>query len=290
MPSVFTLIGESWNFCRKQPALSSVGFWLLFLPLTGIKWCVSFIQITQQHFYTNNNPAYFVACLCLLPLGALFMWGIACVLLIGSRLLAAKAGRSRTSFRAVRTEAKAFLVPLILTSMLQKTICLVWILPYFGLLLLSALAAAGGLSASDIMIVKLLLFSLSLLGIPATIYYVRTVFFGIIIIQERIEYRAALERSKHIIRGHFGKVFFKILFLSIALFASVDTLISIIMRFMFSLAGILAIDVLDAALTSAAFTLFVISTILLYDALRPDHAVITNTKIKTVKRKKKMFA
>ena len=257
MPSVFTLIGESWNFCRKQPALSSVGFWLLFLPLTGINWCMSYIQIAQQNVYGGSNPLYFLASLCLLPLGVLLMWGISCVLVIGSRLLAAKAGRSRTSFKAVRTEAKAFVIPLILTTILRNVMTILWAILFI---------------------------------IPGIIYYVRTIFYVIIIVDEGMSYRPALHRSRDIVKGHTGDVFIKILLISIFLFAPIRTVIAIFTLVAFSKAQLMTVDMLDAALTSGALTLFTICTILLYQSMRPGKKMITNTKIKTVKRKKKMFA
>jgi|CXWL01.1.fsa_nt_gi hypothetical protein len=254
MPGVFALIGQSYAFCRKQSALIGVGFWLLFLPLSGINLLASFIKEAHRNIGAENGAPLLLSALCVMLLGILLMWGVSCVLVIGSRLLAAKAGRSRTSFKAVRTEAKAFIIPLILTGLLRGIITLLW-----GMLLI----------------------------IPGVIYSIRTIFFSIIIVDEGIGYRPALRKSRDIVRGHTFPVIMKILLMSLFLFIPVRIFVEIFTLLVFTVfaePGLPLVDILDGALSAAALTLFTISTILLYGSLRPQTAPITNTKVKTFKK------
>lgn len=242
MPDIFPLIGQSWSFCRKQPVLLHIGIWLLFVPLTLINLLTVFLNMYKGQADEQTMLQVVVIGVAILLLGLLIVWGMSCVLVVGSRLLAAKAGRARTSFKAVRTEARAFVVPIILTSILRSVATILW-----GILLI----------------------------IPGIIYSIRTAFYLIIIIQEGLAYRPALRRSSELVRGHTGQVFVRILFLSICLFAPIKIIDLLPTFYSMEILPALGITVLTSALSALALILFTMSTIQMYEYIRPATKPVT---------------
>lgn len=167
MPNLFALIGESWGFARKQPVVWQTVFWLIFLPATASQ----ILLLADRNGRTPETALLVLLANILLVL--LTVWGGICLLVIGKRMLQAKSGRSRTSFKVVRTEASKLFIPFVLTSVLATIITVLW-----GLLLI----------------------------VPGIIYLVRTVFYQIIVVDEGIAYRPALRRSIDITRGRFWQV------------------------------------------------------------------------------------
>lgn len=178
MPNLFTIIGESWGFCRKQPALMHVMLWLFIVPSIGLL----LLEDTAER-YESTTVAPELALLMILVLIVLTLimsWGAVCVLSVGKRLLQAKSGRTRTSFKTVRSQAASMFVPFVLTHMLREIFTVLW--------------------------------SIALI-IPGFIYSVRTTFYAVIVVCEGISYRAALQKSKDVVKGNFWRVFWSHLFL-----------------------------------------------------------------------------
>lgn len=253
MPGIFELIGNAWNFCRKQPALIHVGFWLLLLPMLAITLLSRFIELQRFQNETQSGPAT-AASLGIVALTVVFVWGLASVLVVGKRLLAAKAGRSRTSFKAVRREARAYIIPLILTSILRSIITFLW-----GLLLI----------------------------IPGIIYTIRTVFYFIIIVEEGIAYRPALQRSKELARGQIWNIFWRVVALALFLFGIISIVSDTLHSFSDSPLALYGIDLLTDVFTTVSVVLFILCLIQMYGALRPATAPITGGASSKTKRTKK---
>lgn len=256
MPSVFTLIGDAWNFARKQNVLIQAAFWLMFLPLVGVNELSSFIADPRVKVDVDNGAPVLLSALCILVLSIILVWGVACVLVVGSRQLGAAAGRSRTSFKAVRAEARGFLIPLILTGILRNILTFLW-----GILLI----------------------------VPGVIYSIRTVFYPIILVAEGISYRPALQRSKEITRGHAWQLFFSLLLLGIVLFLPIRLIDAFSVDMPLDLAMTI-LNIITAALTTISTVLYTLCVITMYAALKPATKPVTGggkPKAKAAAKKKK---
>lgn len=253
MPSVFTLIGNAWAFSKKQPILVQAALWLIFVPMIGINELSSFLADPSLKMDAANGAPVLLSALCIFALSVVLVWGIACVLLIGSRQLGSNSGRSRTSFKAVRTEARSFLIPLILTGILRNILTFFWAL---------------------------------LLIVPGIIYSVRTAFYSIILIQEGISYRPALQQSKNIVKGHTWSLFLKLFLLGLILYTPISILDSMGMKMP---AGIplTALNILLAGLATVSTVLYTLSTIELYGYMKPATKPVTGGGKKKVAAKKK---
>lgn len=167
MPSPLTLIGQAWRFYQKQPALFPVLVWMLIIPSVITNMLnMRLLKDGDTIEWASNETVLLI--LGIVLCWVVFTWGMASVLVIGKRLLQHKAGRTRTSFKAVRTQAGKALIPLILTSILRDCYTFLWAL---------------------------------LLIVPGIIYSFRTVFFSIIIICEGKAYQEALSASKEVVMG-----------------------------------------------------------------------------------------
>lgn len=184
MRATFALIGSSWDFFRRQPALLSVGIWMLFLPTLGID-ALNVLHDSGIVTPDIKAGAAIGILLLILLLSLVIVWGQCCIYVVGRRMLQAKAGRARTSFGALATQAKPFVIPFVLTHVLRACITLLWTL---------------------------------LLVIPGIIYALRTTFAPVIIVGENKAYRAALQRSKDAVKGHSWRIFGTLLLLVILLF------------------------------------------------------------------------
>jgi hypothetical protein len=134
MTPAFRFAGASWTFFWRQPALLRAAALLVFLPLL----VMDFLDVR-----VGDTPPEQAAVIVVLFLAgyAFFAWGTACTLVVGKRLLQAKAGRLRTSFKAVQAQARGFVAPLLLTDILRGCIAILWSLPLGGVVMLGATVA-----------------------------------------------------------------------------------------------------------------------------------------------------
>jgi uncharacterized membrane protein len=233
LSSPFALIGSAWEFAGKQPALKHVGVWLVFLPLAGIQVLLRFLPEDPT---TGDGRVLLAMALAILLLSLLMLWGDACVLVVGKRLLSSNAGRTRTSFRAVRAQARGFVLPLLITDILRTGMTILWSL---------------------------------LLVIPGVIYSIRTVFAAIVIVAEGKAYRPALRRSMDVVRGRTFAAFLSLLGLSITLFLPIQALslaAELMIEDMHPGYGVAA-DVIVSACHSVSIVVHGLAMILLYGEL-----------------------
>ncbi|MBM3227565.1 hypothetical protein FJZ27_01725 [Candidatus Peribacteria bacterium] len=172
MRGPLSLISTSLSYARTQQTLVGVTLWLLLLPGVVVQTVprlmeeragdVLFLTTTQQSSFILITFLIMLAC------SVVMLWGGACVIVIGRKLVRSRAGRKRSSVRSVMGEARTYIIPLILTGILRACMTLLWSL---------------------------------LLVIPGIIYAVRTSMYSIIVITEGISYRASLRRSKEIVSG-----------------------------------------------------------------------------------------
>ncbi|MDD5623355.1 MAG: hypothetical protein PHI23_01440 [Candidatus Peribacteraceae bacterium] len=240
IPSVFSLIGQSWEFLRKQPALGSVLLWLIILPMAVLAAFTTLLTPREERLMTSflgivplSAPVNFLFLVLQIVLVLIVTWGIACVILVGKRLIASRAGRARTSFRTVRSKGATYIVPLFLTSILRDCFAFFWAI---------------------------------LFVIPGIVYSLRTAFYPVIIIAEGRSYRAALRRSRQVAMGRTWTVLRKLLGLALLLFVP-PTLLLLPLRELAASADLpllILLDVLEAGLNGLATVLFTLSLVLLY--------------------------
>lgn len=205
MPSVFSVIGASWEFYRKQPVLNSVLAWLLITPLTlhgilltpeGDKGTTILGDALAENLAMSDTAITFLTGILTLAFSIWVLWGQASVMVVAKRLLQSKAGRSRSSFSTVRSESSAVIIPLFLTELLRGCATLLLTVPA---LLVLTMANTFGSSDSALQLVSLFLF-LCLL-IPPAFFQLRTYFYDLLIVTEGTAYRGALKQSNAMILG-----------------------------------------------------------------------------------------
>ncbi len=188
---------------------------------------------------TEMTPGALILLIILLnlALSLWFLWGTACVLLVGKRIIKSPAGRSRSSFKLVRKQAAKLIIPLFLTDILRDCFTLFW-----GILLI----------------------------VPGIIYRVRTLFYAVIIACEKKEYRKALKQSKKIVKGHSWTVFWYMLGLGIVIFLPTTFLTLIVDETINGFDSRLspAADILNGAIFSIAVTIQLLATIILYKEIK----------------------
>jgi len=209
--TTISLIRSSWEFFRKQPALLSVGTWLLLLPMLATDVLTSVIE-GKRLPETMATEGHIAIIILILVLNVLSIWGQSCVLVTGKRMLQTKAGRSRTSFRATASQAKAFIIPLLLTNILYACVIALWTLPGVAYVLLLAYANPANLQNPILVSIA------GLFAIPAIVPAIRMAFFQVIVVGENIAYRAALKRSKNAVRNAFCKITGQLALLVLLLF------------------------------------------------------------------------
>lgn len=236
MYSPLFLIGEAWKFYQKQSVLFPVTMWLLFVP--GIA-----SRLAQRHLFVEgteiswSSSVTILLILALLASSVVFVWGSACVLVSAKRILNHPAGRTRTSFSAVRSQGARVLMPLLLTGLLRDCFTVLWAL---------------------------------LLLIPGILYALATTFYAVAVVCEDLPYRAGLRRSKDVMMRGFGLNALSILALNVVLYLPIvlmeqtaDALIpasDVIPQVL--------MDVFLAGLTAIATTLSLLSLVHLYGLLR----------------------
>jgi uncharacterized membrane protein len=246
MPNLFSLINSSWDFYRSQPVLNQVLWWLFALPLTVL---VVLAQIREEHPYFKEINANGIDwgvtdvrmllgfTVLELVLTLVLIWGLACVLVVGKRLLTSRAGRSRTSFRAVTREGGQYVLSLFLTGFLRNCFTFFW-----GLLLI----------------------------VPGVIYFIRTFFYHVVIVSENLNYRAALQRSKEVTKGKGWETFFYLLGLNVIIIlpAIIATIAIYKVADFFPAEAIYVAHLLCSLVLAAMIVLFTLSTVSLYGALK----------------------
>lgn len=240
--SPFSLIGTAWAFGKKQPALKGVAFWFFLIPgalmnifSTLMDWNESgdFLGFTEA----QQDMAVAIAVVGILVLAVVMLWGGACVLLIGKKLVHSRAGRNRTSLAAVAREGHSFILPLLLTQLLRTCFTLLWTL---------------------------------LLVIPGIIYSLRTIFNDIIVVTEDTAYRGALKRSKDVVRGNLWAMTWRMVAIFLLVYG-IPNLVSFLGYLAvdgLAPASTLVMDVIDAALNAPATILALLSMMVLFDELK----------------------
>ncbi len=237
MPNLFSLFGQSWDFCRKQSALLQAAFWLLFLP-TLVGQFLADYEIAQEEMLGDRPEISLLLVLGQIMLALLTLWGTACVLVVGKRLLQTKAGRAKTSFPIVRTQGAASFVPLLLTGILRTVMGVLWTL---------------------------------LLIIPGIIYMIRTAFYPIVVVCEGVSYRPALKMCLELSKGRFWQVAGTVVGLGLLTLVP-SQLISVILMTMadgLPVGALVAADTASALLFTAAFAVYEIGLVIAYDHFRP---------------------
>lgn len=191
--TALSLIRSSWDFFRRQPALLSVAVWLFFVPMLGMD-ALGALRDGGRIPADIAAEATIGIVLLTLILGLVTIWGQCCVFVAGKRMLQTKAGRTRTSFAATASQAKAFVIPFILTNILGGCITFLW-----GLLLV----------------------------IPGLVYALRIVFTSVVVVGENIAYRAALDRSKAAVKGNSWKILGTLILLGLYLYGIPTALITV---------------------------------------------------------------
>lgn len=204
MTPAFRFVGASWTFFWRQPALRTATFAFVFLPLLAM----AALGMDAAMDAASDRPEY-TAVFLVLYLGATVMltWGTACVLTVGRRLLQAKAGRLRTSFKAVRGHAAGLIVPIILTEILRGCITFLWSLPAVALFLYA-------LSTIDLPLLLVepfadqrpffFLSGICLLLIPPAVYMMLTCLSSHVVAFEKVAFRQALKRSRQLTQARAG--------------------------------------------------------------------------------------
>lgn len=229
MPNLFTLIGDAWRFYQKQPVLNSVILWLFFIPGALINVLVTMLDWVPEE---RLDISLLMVGL-MLMLSILMVWGTACVLLVARRTVKTSVGRTRTSFDTLRYEASALILPLLLTGILQACFVILWSI---------------------------------LLIVPGIIYQIRTSFYHVVIVTEGKTYRAALKRSRDVVKGHTWQMLGYLIGLWLCLYIPVSLVSMAGWTYAAAVDDRLTIlfDVLDAGLNGFVTTLFLIALVSLY--------------------------
>jgi len=195
MKTPFEIIGAAWSFYKKQPVLNQITFWLLFVPIGLIDAISGLIDTVAAQGFTLDGKdiqsmtsmEFAITIPIIICLAYFLTWGHICVLMVAKKLLNSSAGRTRTSFKAVRDQSKKFIIPIILVTILRAITTLLWSL---------------------------------LLIVPGVIYSIRTFFFDIIMIEKgTVLYgRETLEMSTKLVKGHGWTIFTTLLAISVCVF------------------------------------------------------------------------
>jgi hypothetical protein len=244
VPSAFTLLGSSWQFFVRQPLLKRVLLEMLYLPTAllfivielGSESSMAFLWLQTQ---SGATPLSIHALLLLVNIlfSLWLLWGIACVLVIGRRIIKNPAGRSRSSMSVVRREAFQYVLPLFLTDLLRDCITALWSL---------------------------------LLVLPGIIYRTRTAFFAIVTVCEGKEYRDALKGSATVVKGRTWMVFWQLvsLMLLVLIPAWVCTIAIFLVVDLPGSLGLPLVSFIAAIPLSIGFLFYQLATVHLYKALK----------------------
>lgn len=242
LSSPFALIGTAWNFYKKQPVLNEIAFWLFFVPvalvdaLSGVLG-IAHTQSLEDFSMEATTVVLAVPMLCFVLYFT--FWGQACVLTVAKRLVSSPAGRNRTSFKAVRTQAKKYIGPLFLTELLRGIFTVFWSF---------------------------------LLIVPGIIYSARTVFFDIMMVENgKVAYgRPVLNKSKEFVKDRTWSVIWRMLVIICCLFLPVgiiDGVIGALLTTLDSRLETLAL-VLQDFINAFMSVFFIVTVVALYADLK----------------------
>lgn len=245
--------------------------WLIIVPGMAGDWLETRIQPASLMFHHPWKPEEILSLLLSLFLLLLSLWGYACVLFLGRRLIQNKAGRTRSSFRAVRREGLMLLPPLLFTSLLQGCLLfyrsLLFLIPSF--LLIAFTLPPSPSSPLSVSNAWPLAFLLPLL-LPALLYYLRTFFFEAAIACEGKNLRQALKRSDELTRGMLAKSIARIAILASFTLLPVSLVHAVLMIIIpaSSTPVFLTLSLLENGLMACALSIFAFSTIALFGSIR----------------------
>jgi hypothetical protein len=274
--TTFSFIASAWAYVRKQPVLLQLVLWVIALPLL-LTDILLLVRPADPTLALAMQIALFIV------ITFTSYWGAAGVLLVGKRMIQKnKAGRSRTSVKAILQDSAPLVLPLFFTSILRTCFTL------YRLLLLIPLAIVilffceevieAVHSAADIQLLirscPLLLLAIPL-ALPAAMYQLRTAFYQVALVEEGTTYREAMHRSTEITRGRFWHVAGTLLLLAIILFAipfGLALAYPLVNSDLKTLTPLLVISMAIAHATSViAGLLFTLSLIAFYGQLRKEH-------------------
>lgn len=215
--------------------------WFLFLPILGT-WLLADYETRHEALFSAQPELQILLGLAFIGLSLIITWGSVCIMTIGKRLLQAKSGRSRSSFKAVRMQAGPLFLPYVLTTILRTIFLLFWTL---------------------------------LLIIPGIIYAVRTVFYAVIVVCEDTAYRAALARSKEVTSGRFWEVLGTLVGLSLLTIIPAQILSEIFGALSADapLGIVLAAGTAASIISAFSLTIYLLSLIQAYGHFRPSSVV-----------------
>ncbi len=263
MSAALLYLSEAWNFFRKQPVLNDVLLWLIFLP--SLLGTFSRFAIQNINGTWGLRPAPVEMLLDgFVQLAALLWvcWGIAAVLLVAKRIVKSPAGRSRTSFATVRSQAGRLLIPLVLTSLLRECVALFYSLPY----IVAFFAVAFALRLEEEHHILLAALALTPLLFFAIVYRLKTSLANVVLVCEKKEYRAALRRSAEIARGKLWRLFGAQLGVGLFLMLAIITVIVGVEVIATSLDSRLSVltDIVSAVGSAFCTLLFTLALTLIY--------------------------
>ncbi len=260
MTPVFRFVAGAWTFFWRQPALLRSTFLLVFLPMTAM----GYLDVPA-----TDEPQQ-IAVLVVLHVAAavLLTWGMACTLVVGRRILQAKAGRLRTSFNAVQGQARGLIVPLLLTDILRGCITALWGLPFFVMVIIAVtLADERHLSGMQLLQTWPWLIPLGiLLVLPAIHYALRTVLAPLVVVYEKLSFRPALARSGALTKGRLGRTLLVVIVLCILWIPGIAAE-ELLVRFAPAEVSTLAIPPVTAFFDTFALVLWLLAMTQFYKAL-----------------------
>lgn len=230
-PSSISLIGNAWVFARRQPVLLPVLLWMIVLPSAVMNLIGAFSD--PFPIFPRTTEVTVLIVLADILLSIIMLWGTACVVLIGKRLIQAKAGRSRSSFGTLRRQGAHFVLPLLLTGILRGCIMILW-----GILFI----------------------------IPGVIYAVRTVFYTFTVVFEEKNFRSALKQSAMIVRGRTWGMLWTLIALATFLYLPANLVLWLLAEPALD-AGIIPtviLDLMNALVNGVLSILFTFALIILY--------------------------
>ncbi len=209
--SPFALVATAWTYFRKHPVFVPLWIWTFTLPFAIATVVPEFFGATPE-----TNLQWALISLGLWSVALLFvLWGFVGVLLVAKRMIDQnKAGRARTSMKAVLGDAAPLFFPLLFTSILRFCYTMYRALLFIVPVAILAVLYGGGLPAQiqtmegavrGALVLPILLLLLPLL-LPAVIYNIRTSLYEMALVTEGMAYRKGLKRSRELTLGRFWHV------------------------------------------------------------------------------------
>lgn len=221
--------------------MNQILFWMFFLPLVGMKLLDHLLQslLTLSYSYGPLSREFIgfvvtyaaIALLLSLPI----LWGEACLLTVGRKLVDQKAGRPTTSFAALRRQTIRLVGPLLLTEILYYCFAFYWLLA---------------------------------LIVPGMLFLVRSSLYAMIVVYEDRPYNDALHRSRELIYGRTWQILLALLSLAALLLLPVFLIEMTAQWLMTSSTSVILLDILSAAGYAMVYGLFLLSLSQIYGELK----------------------